>query len=274
MSKFWSAEGTTRHSKINACYHMFKLVSIVILSFDKVEFTTRLLEKLVETRGDFETILVDNGSSLDTLDSLHTIEMSPLAGQLNLRCIFNDHNRGIASGRNQGADFAAGDCLLFLDNDVEILTVDWMQQLLQVYSAYPGVGVVSTTLRNSDQSIQFAGGNVDSRGRLYFNTAPGNGIRSTTFCLGACFLTPRHCWEVLGGFDTAYDPMDFEDVDYCLRAQQLGRPSVVALETHLVHRAHVTTGISGFARLKHYLSSGRIFRKRWEHLLPEADTVS
>lgn len=253
---------------------MFDLVSIIILSLDRIEFTNRVLETLAVTRGAFEVVLVDNGSSIETVERLRALEGSHLAGQLKLRCVFNDHNPGVATGRNQGASLASGDCLLFLDNDVEIVATDWLQRLLQVYTAFPKAGVVGGTLLNPDRSIQFAGGTVDTRGQVHFNTELGLEFRPTMFCLGACFSTPRDCWEAVGGFDTAYNPMDYEDVDYCLRAQQLERPSVVALESRLIHQGHVTTGTVGFSRLRHYLCSGRKFRKRWQHLLLEASPAS
>ena len=253
---------------------MFNLISIILLSLNGFEFTNRVFETLVETRGAFETILVDNGSQMETVQRLHALEASPLADQLNLRCMFNDHNRGIASGRNQGASIATGDCLLFLDNDVEIVAADWLERLLEMYATSPRPGVVGGTLLNPDRTIQFMGGTVDRRGSVCFKTEPGEDSPFTMYCLGACFSTPRYCWEAVGGFDTTYDPMDYEDIDYCLRAQQLGHTSMVAPESRLVHYGHVTTGTTGFNRLRCYLSSGRKFRRRWEHLLPESHALS
>jgi GT2 family glycosyltransferase len=252
---------------------MTERFSIVVLSLNHLESTQRLLESLSSTQGYFETLLLDNGSVPEVVSNLQAIEKSELGRRLNLRCTFNPVNVGIASGRNQGANRASGEFLVFLDNDVEIIRPDWLEQIAAVYRAKPGLGTVGGVLLNIDRTIQFAGGSIDARAHVTFRTdlVPGQSATQSMFCLGACLSTPISCFRQLGGFDKQFDPMDYEDIDYCLRATQAGWPSYICQSCILVHEQHTTTrtGVAGFTRLKHYLRSGSRFLKRWQSSLSE-----
>jgi len=94
-----------------------------------INSTLRLLHSLNVTQGDFETIIIDNGSEPDVISSLQRIESSKLGRELRLRCTFNTTNIGIASGRNQGVRQSTGNILVFLDNDTEIIHSDWLIQI-------------------------------------------------------------------------------------------------------------------------------------------------
>jgi GT2 family glycosyltransferase len=250
-------------------------VSVVILSRDHWVYTETLLSTLATTEGiRLETIVVDNGSEAPVVEALSILERSAPGRRLGLRCAFNPHNAGIASGRNQGAMLSHHEYLLFLDNDVEILDPRWLAELLDVALDEPMAGAVGAVLLNDDgRTVQFGGGAVDGRGRTDFWARPQPDDRRpdragrTMYCLGACLLTSRALWDQLGGFDAGFDPMDYEDIDYCLRAASQGRPSLIALRSRLLHHAHVTTGRRGFPRLRHFLASGRRFRKKWGHFL-------
>jgi len=243
-------------------------VSVVILSCNHWDRTSRLLQTLTTTLGvDFETILVDNGSTRDVVAALTKWERSEDGRHLGIRCLFNNTNRGIASGRNQGASQAGSSWLLFLDNDTEVISQDWLAELLEVGRSFPMTGVVGAMLLNVDGSIQFAGGSVNNTGRSIFWTEPRE--EGTMYALGACLLTPRSVWNQLGGFDTQFDPMDYEDIDYCLRAAEIGRPSVIATKSRLLHHGHVTTGHQPeLARMRNFIINGRRFLRRWGERLP------
>jgi GT2 family glycosyltransferase len=255
---------------------MSPAVGVVILSHDHWSYTQAVLQGLLRTRHvRFETVVVDNGSAPDVVRSLQRATESELGSRLRLRCRFNADNAGVATGRNQGAALTDAPLLLFLDNDVEIVDDGWLAALVDVHRDDPSLGVVGGVLLESDgRTVQFAGGVADAGGRVHFDvrTTPdpdvGGRSRRTAFCLGACLSTSRSLFESAGGFDTAYDPMDFEDVDYCLRLADAGHPSVVALDARLVHHGHVTTGGRDFARMRHYLVNGRTFVRRWGHRLP------
>lgn len=253
-------------------------LGVVVLSLDRWQRTETMLQSLGGQTGlSLETIVVDNGSAAEVLHRLADCEQSALGRRLRLRTHLNPSNVGIASGRNQGASLSSAPTLLFLDNDVELIDPTSIGRIVQVARRNPSFGAVGGVLLNADpaRSIQFAGGRVDTRGRVTFETDCGSPTaarshaRLTMFCLGACLLTPHALFDDVGGFDCAFDPMHYEDVDYCLRLAHQGFSTAIATEARLLHHAHSTTGEMGFARLQYYLRSGRIFVRRWAASLPD-----
>ncbi len=247
------------------------LVSVVILSLDNWDYTVRALDTLALTNGVvFETILVDNGSA----DSVREMITMYNSSDFDFKFLLNDINAGIASGRNQGASIAEGEYILFLDNDVEIIYPDWLKAIVNCLESDSSIGVAGSVLEKPCGGIQFAGGSIDVDGKVVFCESldpekMNSSYFCTEFCIGACMVLSKELWHCLNGFDTIFDPMDYEDVDLCLRARQFGKRCAVVTESRLRHKAHTTTGSDGFEkfdRLKNYLINGRRFRKRWKSI--------
>ncbi|HWD25199.1 MAG TPA: glycosyltransferase [Acidimicrobiales bacterium] len=243
-----------------------------MLARDHWAYTEAALESLALTgHVPFETIVVDNGSTAKAAGSLQEMAHSELGRRLRLRCRFNPENVGVASGRNQGASMAEAELLLFLDNDTHIVDQTWLAQLVETLRQNAALGVVGGVLVHPDgkQTVQFAGGSVNALGRVHFgtDTAAESGYvgsaRATMFALGACLLTPRALFESHRGFDPSFDPMDYEDIDYCLRLAAASRPSAIAVGSRVAHHGHITTRGDDFARMRSYMISGRTFRRRW-----------
>lgn len=256
-------------------------VSVVVLSRNHWPYTATVLEGLAGTSGvAFETVVVDNGSTPEVVAALEATAAGELGRRLRLRLRLHPTNLGVASGRNDGAALCRAPLVLFLDNDVEVVEPGWLHALVETYSENPELGAVGAVLHNADddRTIQFSGGAVDRRGRVHFETTLAadphlrGRAKATRLCIGACLLTPRELFEKAGGFDPAFDPMDYEDVDYCLRLAEAGHRSAIALGAHLVHHGHVTTGSRDPGRVRNYVVNGRRFLARWADRLPEAAT--
>ncbi len=248
------------------------MVSIAILSRDHWEYTSRALESLHETRGvSFETIVFDNGSMPEAKRALKDY-MSPRGVSLNMEVVFHDQNIGVAGGRNAVANRCRGKFLLFLDNDVVIDSPMWLRRLLQSMLSNR-CGIMGATLASMDDPTtnQFCGGGFDAKGNPCFWTqlpagvASNSGVVFVRYCLGACLLVQRSVWRQLGGFDTLFSPMDYEDIDFCLRAAEQGVKIAVDSCVRVLHKGHVTTGATTFERMRCYLINGRRFKKRWQH---------
>jgi O-antigen biosynthesis protein len=191
---------------------------------------------------DFEVILVDNGSAeprmLRYLDHLRT--------RRRIRVISCPEPFNFARLCNQGAVAARSDWLLFLNNDTEALSTDWLEKLLEV-AGHPRVGIVGATLLHADGTLQHAGIFPTPDGcwtHLHENepaTSPGDHgellhVRTVPAVTGACLLIARHRFEELGGFDERF-PSDHNDVDLCLRARQRGWLTAVTPHARLTHFA-------------------------------------
>jgi O-antigen biosynthesis protein len=126
---------------------------------------------------------------------------------------------------NQGAALAQGEHLLFLNDDVEVITPDWLERLLE-FSQQSPVGAVGAKLFFPSGRIQHAGVAVlDGRPLHPFYSHSGehpgyfNNLlfpRNCSAVTGACLMTRAEVFREAGGFDEAL-PLNYNDVDYCLR---------------------------------------------------------
>ena len=144
---------------------------------------------------------------------------------------------------NQGAALAQGEHLLFLNDDVEVLTPDWLERMLE-FSQQPAVGAVGAKLFFPSGRIQHAGVAVlDGRPQHSFYAHHGehpgyfNNLvvpRNCSAVTGACLMTRADVFHSAGGFDEAL-PLNYNDVDYCLRLNASGRRVVCTPYARLYH---------------------------------------
>lgn len=148
-----------------------------------------------------------------------------------------------AATMNFGAAYARGEHLLFLDDDTEILTPDWLECLLE-YSQQPEIGAVGARLHFPDGRLQHAGVTVLSgtpghpfyghdenhSGYFYSSLVPRNYSAVT----GACLMTRADVFRELGGFQEGF-AVNFNDIDYCLRVRACGRRIVCNPYARLIH---------------------------------------
>ena len=148
-----------------------------------------------------------------------------------------------ARAMNQGAALARGEHLLFLNDDVEVVAPDWLERMLE-FSQQPEVGAVGAKLLFPSGRLQHAG--VSVRGGRpahpfyahrgdhpgYFNSllVP----RNVSAVTGACLMTRADVFRSFGGFDESF-PLNYNDVDYCLRLVAGGRRVVCTPYARLVH---------------------------------------
>ncbi|MEG9503796.1 MAG: glycosyltransferase, partial [Methylorubrum extorquens] len=171
----------------------------------------------------------------------------------------------VAAKMNLGARAASGEVLVFLNDDISVVTPDWIEAML-AQLAIPGVGAVGPKLLFEDGSLQHAGvvfgeGLPDHVCRGfpgddagYHGSSLAN--RNTLAVTGACVMVRRADFEAIRGFDEGY-AINYNDIDLCLRLGERGLRTVYCAE----------------ASLHHYESRNRIptvdpaeqarFRKRW-----------
>lgn len=150
---------------------------------------------------------------------------------------------------NEGARVARGSHLLLLNDDTEVIEPRWLDRMVAV-AGDPRVGAVGAKLLYEEGTIQHVGIIVDDRRTPIHplgSEADGLGRFGTKevdmdylAVTGACLLTPRDVFEEVGGFCEDL-PLNFNDIDYCLKVGASGR-SVVS---------------TPFARLHHFESSTR-----------------
>jgi GT2 family glycosyltransferase len=151
---------------------------------------------------------------------------------------------------NLGAVLSEGEHLLFLNDDTEVVTPGWIDSLL-MYSRSPGVGAVGARLRYGDGRLQHVGvglkvhaANAHHHYRGYPGDFPGyfNVCRTPcnyTAVTAACLMSPRAAFEDVGGFTTDL-PVNFNDVDYCLKLGEAGYRVVYDPGCELFHHESAT----------------------------------
>jgi GT2 family glycosyltransferase/Flp pilus assembly protein TadD len=243
-------------------------VSIVIPVFNRADLTHRCLEALaVSSRGCFEVIVVDNGSTDETPELLASFGTG-------LTVIRNAANDGFARACNAGARRARGTYVVFLNNDT-VPQPGWLTALVAVAEADPDVGVVGARLLYPDGTVQHAGiGFTPDFEPVHLHQgARGDAPavvqdRDCEAVTGACLLLPRRFFLALGGFDEGYR-MYFEDIDLCLRARSAGRRVRYAAGSVLIHLERGSSGNFAAAFALNRESRER-FRARWVPVVPVA----
>jgi GT2 family glycosyltransferase len=141
----------------------------------------------------------------------------------------------------QGVEPSTGDVLCFLNDDVYPVTPHWLERML-AQAARPEIGVVGALLLYPDQSIQHAGVVVDRWhpahiGRFQKESALWPWLRMTrdvSAVTGACMVLRRSTWNDVGGFDPRF-PVNYNDIDLCLRAAAKGYRIVIEAQAVLTH---------------------------------------
>ncbi len=226
------------------------LVSIIIPTFNKWEYTSACLESLHLTaqtqQTPFEVIVVDNASTDLTSAALDSL---PGCLRLNIRVHRNKANLGFAKACNQGARLARGRYLLFLNNGTEARP-GWLDAMVETLESDPSIAVVGSKLLYPDGTIQH-GGVVIRRGRP-FPITPDHLHRGRpasesdqpldlNAVTAACLLIRREVFEAIGGFDEGYIN-GYEDVDLCFKVKEQGWRIVYTPKSVLVHHESVSPG--------------------------------
>jgi GT2 family glycosyltransferase len=177
-----------------------------------------------------------------------------------------------AAMNNLGARHATGDVLVFMNDDVEPLDAEWLTALL-AHAGRPEVGAVGAKLVYPSGAIQHAGmviGIMEGAGHLHRNTFGSpywNWLpftRNVSAVTGACLAIRKSVFEELGGFDEAF-PVNYNDVDLCLRARQAGY-QVIVEPAALLRHYECQSRQAGVRLEERYL-----FEQRWSAWLERGD---
>lgn len=229
------------------------LVSIVVLNRDGADHLRRLLPSLVEHTDypSLELVLVDNASRDDSLEVVGSF-----AAPFPVSVLANDRNESFSDGCNQGAEVAAGELLLFLNNDTEAFEGGWLRELVACLRR-TGAGAVAATLicpEREHRASFLHGYGVAHRGLEFRQDGEDEGRVSPSLhdweadpldqrlgedserpaVAAACLLIARRTFAEVGGFTHGF-VYGSEDVDLCLKLRQAGQPVVCSGRALAVH---------------------------------------
>lgn len=255
-------------------------VSIVIptagqvreVRYEPVVLIKHCVESIVSssTYENYEIVCVfDASMDPSVLDELREV------GGERLRLLRYDRPFSFSAKINVGATRSEGEHLLLLNDDMEVATPDWLERMV-MYSGMSEVGAVGGRLLWEDGRLQHVGIRFEHGlpGHVYHGFSGdfggyGNSVRVSGNCLavtGACLMTQRELFEEVGGLSTTL-PINYNDIDYCLKLYANGRRIVYDPDLVLYHFESSTRSSAVADWEKDRL------RDRWRHLV-SADPYS
>jgi GT2 family glycosyltransferase len=218
------------------------LISIIILTRDKVELLKRCLDSIFKYTSypNYEIILVENNSrEKATFEYYEQLKSIPGVKVLAHHLPFN-----YSSFNNWGAKNSAGEVLLFINNDIQCFERGWLEEMV-LWTCRAEIGVVGAKLLYPSGAIQHAGLVVGLEGHanhIFAGKAESycglfgtdEWYRDYSAVTGACMMMRQEVFDQLGGFDEQYS-LAFNDIELCLRAIEAGYRVVYTPFARLFH---------------------------------------
>jgi len=233
------------------------LVSILIPFRDGAALLARCLRSIRDKTSyrHYELILIDNGSVEKRTQKLLAREKDAPG----VTVVRADEPFNFARLNNRGAAAARGECLLLLNNDIEVLAPDWLAAMLE-HCTRPEVGAVGAKLLYPDGRIQHAGVTVgkDDIAAHAFHLCPADEpgaqtVRNCSAVTGACLMTRKQLYHELGGLNETDLPVAYNDIDYCLRLREKGLLVVYTPRAELLHRESASRSVVNDPREAAYM---------------------
>lgn len=227
------------------------LISILIPNKDHAEDLARCVESILDksTYENYEIIIIENNSTTQEIGDYYAqIARHPKIRVETYEGVFN-----YSRINNFGASKAKGEYLLLLNNDTQVITLDWMEELL-MYAQRDDVACVGAKLYYEDYTIQHAGiviglGAHRTAGHVHYKVNKENLGYMGKLCYaqdvsavtGACLMVKKELYDRVGGLDEEF-AVALNDVDFCLRMRELGYLNVFTPFAELFHYESVSRG--------------------------------
>ncbi len=258
----------------------FHKVSIIIPNKNHKNDLKRCITSILalSTYPNYEIIIVDNGSNDNVLEYYEEIKQNPKIKIVSLDIPFN-----FSKLNNYGASQASGDYFLMLNNDTEIITPNWIEELL-MHAQHNYVGAVGAKLYYPDNTIQHAGivlgmGSDKVAGHIFYKIPKQELGYMGRLCYtqnlsavtAACMMVRRDVWEKVGGLDEGF-AVAYNDVDFCLRIQKEGYKIVWTPFAELYHYESKSRGSDNSGQKRdRFNNEVNNFKTRWKDALEAGD---
>jgi glycosyltransferase involved in cell wall biosynthesis len=263
------------------------LVSIIIPTKNQYDFMKRCLDSIYSKTAyhNLEIVIADTGSDdprvwdlYKSYDPIIPIKVVKWANKFNFAAVCDF-----------GAEKSSGDYLLFLNNDTEIISPSWVEDMLG-FAQQENIGSVGAKLYYPDRKIQHAGIILGVGGQ---NGTPGiaghffpafiddppqdpsqqlyiGGARDFAAVTAACVMVSRHNFNLVKGFDPVFQ-IAFNDVDFCLKLLDKGLRNVYLPQVELFHHESVSVGQPGSEQrdLSVFAKEIQLMLKKWGPIIKD-----
>jgi GT2 family glycosyltransferase len=253
-------------------------VSIIIPTKDNAAMLETSISSIVNiTKGiDYEIIVLNNNSV--TPEFFQLVESWEKRSGVNFRCITASFPFNFSRLMNLGVSHSNGEFVLLLNNDVEILHQDWLVNMAG-YAARPHVGAVGVKLLFPSGAIQHAGivlGVGEASAHAFINlpedtTQHFNSAQLTcnySAVTAACLMVRMDTYIEVAGMDEQL-PVEFNDIDFCLRLRAAGYFNVYLPFVKLIHYESATRGhpFRNYKSWKQHEQDLAYFLARWQKVV-------
>ena len=257
-------------------------VSILIPSCDHSKDLRTCVESIYAktTYPDFEILVIENNSKED--ETFRTYEKLEKQHPDTFRVVrWEGTGFNYSALNNFGAKFAAGEYLLLLNNDTEVITPRWLEEMV-MFAQQERVGCVGAKLLYPDDTIQHAGlgfGHLTLAAHMHKNFQVSNPgymgrliyAHDVYGVTGACLMIRRDLYEKVGGLDESF-AVAFNDVDFCVRVRNAGYQNVFTPFAMLYHYESKSRGLDEAPEKRaRFVSEVTRFQTRWKKELAAGD---
>jgi len=273
-------------------------ISIVIANKDHVEDLRRAVTSILErsTYDNYEIIIVENNSETEDIFKYYEeILEQPVGrdadkrekkitskdGKISVVTYTGKFNYSAVN--NLGVSYSTGDYILLLNNDIEVISVNWMEELL-MYAQREDVGAVGAKLYYPDKTIQHAGvviglGAHRTAGHTHYKQSRENlgymgrlcYAQNVSAVTGACLLVKKELFDKVNGLDEGFE-ISLNDVDFCLKLRELGLLNVFTPFAELYHYESASRGLDDQGeKAERYNRESEKFRNKWKEVLEAGD---
>lgn len=252
------------------------LVSIIIPTRNGLDVLEVCIDSILgkTTYPNYEIIIIDNGSDCpDTIEYLKQLN----EGDCPIRVIRDDSPFNYSALNNRAAREARGELIALVNNDIEVITPEWLSELVG-HAIQPQNGVVGARLWYPDDTLQHGGvilvGGVAGHAHKYFPKGhPGFSCRAIvaqnfSAVTAACFVVRKSIFDQVGGLNEQDLTIAFNDVDFCLRVQEAGYYNVWTPFAELYHYESKTRGFEDTPeKVERFNREVNYMKQRWGELL-------
>ena len=239
-------------------------LSVIVPVWKEPVITHRCMEAVIRhTRKPYEIIIIDNASDSETKSVIKSVARE----DSNIRIIRNYSNLGYPLACNQGLAAASGDYIVVMNNDV-VVTPHWASRMMAAFAIDPSIGIVGPRTNycagvqivpecSYDESL------LDSWAEQWYLRHAGT-LRPTNRLIGFLWMMKREVVEKIGGFDPLFGIGNYEDDDYCIRAQLAGYKLVIADDVFVHHYGSRSFKKQPDAYVKLLQTNKMLFAGKWE----------